>query len=176
MINKSDLLDTIGKLFFQSNDQETREEDESNPNAFAEDVNEHHETAVDKAEDEAEQSEPELLEQKDDESFTEADSQAPVNGIESPPDSTEPVTNTANEQPIDQPDQPTGLDQDHQSAHNDDNDDFDDEMEVIHHDIFASKKHATPSKEEIQPLGLPIENKSLSKTTVLKKVSTGSTR
>ena len=131
---------------------------------------------MDKTEDEAEQSEPELLEHKDDDSLTEEHSQPPVNSIESPLDSTEPVTNTADDQAIDQPDHPTDLDQEHQSAHNDDTEDIDDEMEVIHHGIFAAKKHATPSKEEIQPLGLPIENKTLSKTTVVKKVSTGSTR
>ena len=136
-------------------------------------MNENNGTSLDKTEDEAEQSEPELLEKNEDEDepFAEVDLQPPVNGIESLLVSTEPIADEVDDQPTDPPTQPTDPSNDHQNENGDD-----DEMEVIHHDVSVTDKYPTPSKEEIQPLGLPIENKDLSKTTTMKKVTTGFTR
>ena len=52
----------------------------------------------------------------------------------------------------------------------------DEEMEIIHHDISTSNKHPMPAIEEINPQGLPIENNTHSKKPLSKKLSNGSNR
>jgi hypothetical protein len=152
-------------FYFQNVNEEESKENNAHE-ISADESKENHEPSTNNLEDDKTQRpESVSLENNLNKSFSESNTTSPIDEIKSSIGLTDPMT-TSFVDGVPNTENPFSSK----------TDDDDDDMEIIHHDTSTSNMHPMPSIDEIDPQGLPVDNKAPPKKPTVKKLSNGNNR